>query len=290
MKKLAKLIDHVLTEVSGKRAWDWVCRMTQYHRTKGSHAYHEIAEKVIADLKQHGFEQVELLKYPADGETKSWNWVHPFSWDVKSGDLWIIEPKKEVVCRFDEIPMCLIGFSQKCDVTTEIVDVGSGQKDEEYEGKDVTGKIVLMSGSFFEASMKFVEKGAVGAIIYPSIEQATGYRGMVLFNRFFPNKENIKKIPFGFSISFEQADYLKGLLEKGPVKVHAKIDAKIYAGNFEVISTTIPGTEFIDQEIIVIAHLCHPAAGANDNASGAAGLLETAKSTLSLIKNHYVNK
>ena len=39
--------------------------------------------------------------------------------------------------------------------------------------------------------------------------------------------------------------------------------------------TTLPGT--LPGEVLVTGHLCHPQPGANDNASGAAAVLETAR-------------
>ena len=52
----------------------------------------------------------------------------------------------------------------------------------------------------------------------------------------------------------------------------------------KVISAAIRGTEFPEEEIIISAHICHPAAGANDNASGTAGVIELARAFTNLIK------
>jgi hypothetical protein len=60
-------------------------------------------------------------------------------------------------------------------------------------------------------------------------------------------------------------------------------------GHFEVLSSAIIGTEFPEQEIVIIAHLCHPLPSANDNASGAAGLLELARAFKYLIKNKVID-
>jgi hypothetical protein len=50
------------------------------------------------------------------------------------------------------------------------------------------------------------------------------------------------------------------------------------AANFDVVSAIIPGTEPTAGEVILTAHLCHQSAGANDNASGSAAILEVARS------------
>ena len=59
-------------------------------------------------------------------------------------------------------------------------------------------------------------------------------------------------------------------------------------GNLEVISTSIQGNKNPKQEVIIVAHLCHPFPGANDNASGAAGLLELARALKHLIDKNKI--
>ncbi|MHA2391145.1 MAG: DUF4910 domain-containing protein, partial [Promethearchaeota archaeon] len=110
-----------------------------------------------------------------------------------------------------------------------------------------------------------------------------------IYNSFFTTHDRLENAKFGFSISYKQAIYIKELLDKGPVKIHARIDATFKEGNLEVISTAILGNKYPEQEIIVIAHLCHPQPSANDNASGAAGLLELARATKSLIDKKIIN-
>ena len=133
-----------------------------------------------------------------------------------------------------------------------------------------------MFHSYIESS------GALGVIYYPDLERTGDQLDKRIYNSFFTTHDRLNSAKFGFSISYKQAIYLKELLEKGPVKVHAKINAKFMNGSLEVITTSIRGTEYPEQAIIVIAHLCHPFPSANDNASGAAGLLELAR-TLKLL-------
>ncbi len=286
MKDISKFIDEVLSEVSGKFAFDWVSKISQYNRVVGSQDYHEVVEKVMKELISFGLDEVKLYKYPADGKTKTWEWIVTQSWEITSGELSLIEPKKEILCRFQDIPMCIVGRSKGCDITAELLDVGKGAVEEDFEELDVKGKIVLMEAPRLIIPALYAEKGALGVIVYPGPERAAGYKGMTIYNRFPALAEDLKTTTFGFSIPFEQALYLKELLNKSPVKVYAKIDAKVYDGELEVISAIIRGTEKPDEEIILTAHICHPAAGVNDNASGSAGLLELARSLTALIKKN----
>jgi hypothetical protein len=288
MKDLSKFIDEVLNEVSGKYAFDWVSKISQYNRVVGSKDYHENIENVVKELRTFGLDEIKVHKYPADGKTKTWDWIVTQSWEIKSAELNLIEPKKEIICRFQDIPMCILGRSKACDVVAELIDVGKGIKDEDYEGLDVQGRIVLMEAPRIIVSTMYTEKGALGVIVYPPPERATGYKGMTIYNRFPAIAEDLEKTTFGFSIPFEKGIYLKDLLKKGPVKLHAKVDAEIYDGELEVISAAIKGTEKPQEEIILTAHICHPAAGVNDNASGSAGLLELARSLATLIKKNII--
>ncbi|MFW9823162.1 MAG: DUF4910 domain-containing protein [Candidatus Thorarchaeota archaeon] len=281
---LSKLIEDVLNEVSGKNAFDWVARISQYNRVVGSEDYHEIVEKLLKELKTFGLDEIKLHKYPADGKTKTWEWIVTQSWDVKSAELRMITPKKEVICRFQDIPMCIIGRSRSCDVVAELIDVGKGISEEDFKDLDVKGKFVLMEAPRIIIPTLYAEKGALGVIVYPDPDRAGGIKGMTIYNRFPAIAEDLEKTTFGFSITFEQGLYLKNLLKKGPVKLYAKVDAEIFDGELEVISASIRGTEKPQEEIILTAHLCHPAAGVNDNASGSAGLLELARSFAALIK------
>ncbi len=286
MKDLPKLIEDVLNEVSGKNAWDWVSRISQYHRMRGSKDYHEVVVQVIEELNKYGLDEVKVHKYPADGKSKSWDWVAPFGWEINSGELWLLEPNKELLCQYKDIPMCVLVHSKSCDVTTELIDVGEGIQEKDYERKDVNGKIVLMEAPKLMVPPFYIKKGAIGIIVYPNPKRAAGYRGMTIYSRFPAKSEILEKTTFGFSITYEQAMYLKELLKKGTVKIHAKIDAKLFKGELEVISAAIHGTEIPQEEIILTAHICHPKAGANDNASGSAGLIELARSLTTLIKKN----
>ncbi len=290
MMDLSKFIDDVLNEVSGKYAFDWVSKISQYNRVVGSQDYHEIVEKVMKELRTFGLDEVILHKYPADGKTKTWEWIVTQSWEIRSAELNIIEPKKEILCRFQDIPMCILGRSKSCDVIAELIDIGKGNKEEDFEGLEVEGKIVLMEAPRIIVPTLYAEKGALGVIVYPGPERAAGYKSMTIYNRFPAIAEDLKKTTFGFSITFEQGLYLKELLKKGPVKLHAKVDAEIYDGELEVITAAIRGVEKPQEEIILTAHICHPAAGVNDNASGSAGLLELARSVTALIKKNIIEQ
>jgi hypothetical protein len=286
---LFSLINDVLNEVSGKRAWDWVSRISLHHRIQGSPGFSDAAKQILTELKSYQLNEVNIHKYPCDGESKSWEWTPSYSWKIKSAELNLVEPKKELLANFDELPTSVVTHSQSANVIAEVIDIATGDKPEDFEGKDLQGKIVLMSGSTRGKTPNLLhDAGVAGVLIYPPADRAAGYPSMVRYDGFWPDMETREKIPFGFSLSYAQALELKKLLKEGPVKVHAQVDAELYNGELEVLSAAITGTEFPEEEVLLMAHLCHPAASANDNASGSAGLLELARSLSSLIQKEVI--
>lgn len=285
---IEKYLNAILSEVDGQRAWDWVAKISQYSRIQGSKGYHEVAEIIKKELSRHDYTEIEHFTSPADGKHNIWGYIAAYQWEIESGTLMITEPEKIKLCDYDIIPTSVITHSKPCDVITEIVDIGKGDKKEDYENKDIDGKLVLMSSSTYMYHSYVENSNALGVIYYPDLKRTGDQLDKRIYNSFFTTQDRLEKAKFGFSISYKQAIKLKELLEKGTVKAHAKINAEFLKGKLEVISTSIKGKENPEQEIIIVAHLCHPFPGANDNASGAAGLLELARALKSLIDNNEI--
>jgi hypothetical protein len=63
------------------------------------------------------------------------------------------------------------------------------------------------------------------------------------------------------------------------IRLHAVVKAGQHAGNYEVVTATIPGADakLKEEEIAFSCHLDHQRPGANDNASGCVTILEVAR-------------
>jgi aminopeptidase-like protein len=281
---LEAIIDKVLNEVSGKKAWEWVARISQYDRVQASPGYNKIAKRLAKHLQDLGFTDIEVFESPADGKTKTWEWSPSYRWDINQGTLKITSPEEEEICNYEKMNLCVVTHSQSCDVESEVIDIGPGTSPENYENKDIEGKIVLTSEPIIK-NFHLIEKfGAQGVITYPNIERNHGDIEICLYNWLMPSKGEYNSLKFGFSLSYKQAQKLKKHLENGKLKVHAKIDATLSDGFYRVFSVPIYGSEFPEEEIVIIAHLCHPLPSANDNASGVASVLELARSLKALIE------
>ena len=68
-----------------------------------------------------------------------------------------------------------------------------------------------------------------------------------------------------------------------PLQVHAAVETTLSRGELPVLNGVIEGASKPNEEVLFIAHICHPSPGANDNASGSALILEVARTWCRLI-------
>jgi len=277
-------VNLLLDELSGKIAKEYTLDIARYHRVQASPGFHEAALYVQKQLEKIGLSKIVIEQYPADGKTKYWSHDAIISWWATKAEIKMVEPENLVLGRYDEQPLCLATHSNSADVTAEVVDVGAGTKDEDYFGKEVTGKIALVYGGARSSHVKAVEHGALGTIHHPPWSRAAKYPDLVQYNGIWPDQKTRDKVTFGFCINDRQYQRIKGHIEAGKiVKVYCNTDAKLYDGYLDVVTAEITGTEKPEEEVILQAHLCHPKTSTNDNASGSAVLLEMARGIKALI-------
>jgi aminopeptidase YwaD len=177
--------------------------------------------------------------------------------------------------------------SETADVTAELVDLGEGTKESDYAGKDVRGKIVLVGASPGAVQDLAVGKfGAAGIVSYAQ-NQKSAWSGedenLIRWGHletFSPHKT------FAFMVSLKRARAMREILARGEeIKLHAVVKAGQHAGNYEVVTATIPGSDpkLKGEEIAFSCHLDHQRPGANDNASGCVTILEVARTLQKLI-------
>jgi Zn-dependent M28 family amino/carboxypeptidase len=288
------IFKHVKEELSGTVAKSFVAQISRFHRIQGSTMFHEAAEYVKNEATRLGLKDAVIEQFPADGKTAYWTYTSPVGWMVKSAELRLIEPEEKLICTYEDCPQSLHTFSNTTPaegVTAELVDVGSGTKQKDYEGKDVKGRFVLATGRAKLVHEQAVYKhGALGvltdAITYemPNVRESLDIPDAHAYQAIWPTASELDKVAFGFSLSKRQGNSLRALLKSGKtVKLKATVDAQFFAGHEEVITATIEGKSKPSEEVFLIAHLCHPKPSANDNASGAGLLLEIARTIRILI-------
>jgi hypothetical protein len=308
-------VTHALIQnSSGDLAHNYVSQFALWDRTRATPGFRAAAEWVAAQAKSFGLEQVRLEHFLADGRTRYFGVTPGPAWRVKHAELWLAAPDNIRLTTYSELPMSLARNSTSANVEAELVDVGVGLAESDYQ-QNVRGKVVLSSSDpavIFEKAVR--QHGAAGIISYwtvPTVIDSpnrqpgefvdqVGWAGLPVADAGAPQG-------FAFMISPRRAGELKRLLDKssspmcshwvvdamgcpGPahepptkVMVRAVVDAELTAGTLDVVSAVIPGGKYPNEEILVTAHLDHYKPGASDNASGSASVLEMARTLRSLI-------
>ncbi len=291
----------VKDELSGSTAKSYVARLTEFHRIQGSPMMLSAAEHVRDELARIGVDDVTIEQFPADGRSRFWTYTSVMGWSVKSAELRLMEPEERLLARFDDIPQCLHTHSRGTPgggVTAELVDVGEGLSDKDYAGRRVKGRLVLAAGPARRVHTEaVVKRGAVGVVTdalsyeFPKVRESVDIPDAHSYQGIWPDARNAGKVKFGFSLSRRQGNGLRKHMEGGKkVRLHARVDAELSPGKYCVVSATIPGSSRSEDEIFLVAHLCHPRPSANDNASGSGLLLEIARTVLSLIGSGKVER
>jgi aminopeptidase YwaD len=222
-------------------------------------------------------------------------------WAVKSAELRLLEPEEKLLASYNDTPQSLHTYSNATPqegVTAELVDVGAGIKPADYEGKDVKDKFVLATGRAKSVHEQAVYKfGAAGVFTdsitfeIPNVRESLDIPDAHAYQSIWPTAEVLDKVRFGFSLSKRQGNQLRILLKRGkPVKLKAKVDARLFPGNLDVVTATVQGGLKSEEEVFLVAHLCHPKPSANDNASGSGLLLEIARTINGLIESGKIER
>ncbi len=282
---LSNIVRQLYHYSSYRRLYSYLKHITEYHRIQGSSGL-LAASNYIASVLDKLKVDYEIIRI--DENTDLGLFKIPVGWDVFDAELWIIKPKCQRLLKLDDHPTMVLAHSPPSNgwIEGELVYVGKGIRQDDYNGKDVAGKIVLAHGSPYYVYKEASRRGAVGVIYYRrnAPENAVPYAGL-----FLTINEAQEANAVGLSISNKIAKQLIKYLEKGEkVILKIKVDAK-YDFNpvLPVIFAQHNGRR--REGYALTAHICHPKPGAHDNGSGAAALLE-ATTILSRALNESDNK
>ncbi|HAI21433.1 MAG TPA: hypothetical protein DCM14_06015, partial [Clostridiales bacterium UBA8153] len=279
----------VKSELSGIRALRQVEAICAFHRIQASPGFREAAHYCHGELKAAGLD-AEILSYPANTSTRYWSQPMFQEWHCTGAELELLEPERRRLAGYHEHKMSLIQRSAATPpggVEAELVAVEKSDRPESYSGVEVKGKFVLADGDLTRTRSLAVEQhGALGLVTdrmseFPPVRHRMDIPDALQYTSFWWDA-GATPCP-GFVLSPKTGESLRKLLKsaQGPLKVRARVDASLYDGSMEVVSAVIAGQG--PGEVVVVAHLCHPQPSANDNASGAAAVLEIARALRRLI-------
>ncbi|MDI7275299.1 MAG: DUF4910 domain-containing protein [Anaerolineae bacterium] len=288
---ISDLVSAVKEAYSGPAARQHVAAISQYHRIQASPGYRAAAHYCLEQLRSWGVD-AELLSFPANEDTTYWASRMFQEWEATEATLDLIQPasEKQRLADWREEKTSLIQRSLPFDGEAEVAVLEGGDGDGDYEGVDVAGRVVLARGDLTKVYRLAVQqRGALGILFdglreSPPVRQRIDLPDARQYTSFWWQPGDEPKC-FGFVLTPRQGDRLRQLARQGsePLRVRARVVSRLYDGEIEVVSALIPGE--VDEEVLIVAHLCHPQPSANDNASGAGAALEAAHTLQHLLRS-----
>jgi hypothetical protein len=238
----------------------------------GSEGYQAVEKYVFDKAREYGLEDVRVIKLKQTGP----------SWTGRAGELWLTEPESRRLAFFAEAPLALADYSRDADVpSATLVDVGEGTTDADYSGKNVSGAVVLATGSMQKVTEEAVwKRGALGIVTY-STSRMPDYPDQYPWMRVpAENADKTKQGTWAFVLQPREGERLRAQLKatKVPFKVRARVKSEFHKESYQsIVEAVIRGTEIHDQDIVLTGHLQEEMHSANDDASGCANVLEIAR-------------
>jgi uncharacterized protein DUF4910 len=295
---LREVIDAIVEEISVGQCRRDVVRFWTYRSTVPGPGLRAASHFLAGCYRREGLE-ADVLPYPADDRTE---WVggrkNSLEWVPRSARLDIVEPdeKARMVCSTAHEPLCLVSNSAATPsggITAPVIIVQGGDRDEDYDGLDVAGAIILVDTPARNVDALARKRGAAGIVSdcvylpwmltdYPPAREPQDTPDLVMWD-ILSGKRNETPL-WAFSLSPRQGDRLRRTIRESesPVLLRACVDADLVEGTSEVVSAVLPGTDLAHEEVWLLAHSSEP--GAEDNASGCCLAVEVARTLCSLVE------
>ena len=275
-----RLLEAVRREASGERALESVRTLARFHRVQASPGYDAAAEWLAAQLEGPGC-RVEIERVPGDGRTRRLGQLMPEGWVCTRAIASLVEgDSSERLCDYAAEPLSLVLRSAPARGRFPIVTLDDGTRDADYAGVEVRGKVVLTRGAVQRVHvLAVIERGAAGVLSYgrrllPPVRTEFDEPDALAYTSFWWGPSEPRG--WGFVVSPRVGRCLEERLRGGAALALAvDIESRAFPTTIPLVSARMEGER--PGEVLVLAHLCHPQPSANDNASGAAAVLETAR-------------
>jgi aminopeptidase YwaD len=265
------LREELLREFCPQNALELERDLALLHRSKGGQGF------VDAIARLQGFVGANTVRHYPCGTTCQ-GYVVSRPWNLKGGFLrlstgeWLVPD-----LRIAPIGGIFLSGTSRDTERLHVVDVGSGTEDAEYT-QPVEGCAVLATGKPPVVYREAVAKRGARCVITDFMPAQDARIGRTPEE--MPDTVNYTSFGsesqgegFGFNVSHRTFKHLQDMVGKEAIEVDAFFDADAGTGDLQVLEAHV-GTPGALKPILLLAHLCHPRPGANDNASGAALLVE----------------
>lgn len=270
--------DAIVDEISGDIAFEHMRWFTHYHRPMGGgEGYQAVEQYVETKAREYGLEDVRVIRLKSN--TPSWSPV--------VAELTLTDPYTRRLAFTPEVALSLADYSRPTDISgVELIDVGVGTADADYEKRAVAGKIVLATGGLAGVMEQAVwKRGALGIIYFTTGRR--DFQDQVPWTRIpVQNADKTKNGTFAFVLSQREGLRLRAELAAAiaPYKVNARVESRFHEpASQSIVEGVIRGTTIHDRDIVLTGHLQEERFSANDDASGCASVLEIARALKRLI-------
>jgi peptidase M28-like protein len=276
------LLEAARRACDGERTLDDVRALARFHRIQSSPGYDAAADWLEDGILRAGLTP-ERVQIAADGRTRHLGFPMPEGWRCRHARATLHGARgPEPLADFAQAPLSIVQRSDRARGRFPLVALAGATA---LDATDVRGKAVLSASPVQRLHERaVVEHGAAGLVacgrrLMPPVRTEQHDRDALAYTSFWWVGDRPRG--WGVVVSPARADELRARLASGePLEVEIDFDCERYAGETSLVTTTIPGT--LPGEVLITGHLCHPQPGANDNASGAAAVLECARVLASL--------
>jgi aminopeptidase YwaD len=269
MQRLNEIADAILDEVSGLEAYNYLKIITSFHRVQISDGLIEACKTVTDLIKEHSEIANVKLYFVSSEEVPSWLQVPPF-WTIK--DAWVEVGDDRISLR--EHPTLVTVHSPPTEgiVKGKVKIIRRWWDPKEY--KDAKDKIIITNGNRAIAYKLAQESNALAVAFYRENAPETA----VPYTSLFLDYDIIVKNPIpAISLPYKLVKSIEGK----EVKIYVESELK---PNPQIPFVCARLGEEKKSGPLIVSHICHPAPGANDNASGSASNLEALLALTRLIK------
>ncbi|MEW5935069.1 MAG: DUF4910 domain-containing protein, partial [Bacillota bacterium] len=224
------------------------------------------------------------------GQHRYWTHCPGPEWQCEDAELTLLAPERRRLARWEEHRLSLIQRSAPTPpegVECPLVLLSNPEDPASYRDADLQGKALMVDGDLQIIRRLAAPRGVIGLVTdgmreFPPVRRSGDLPDALQYTSFWwnPGEEPM----WGFVLSPRAGQELRRLLrDAGPagLPVHARVRSRFYPGSMDVLSALLPGSS--PEEVMVVAHLCHPQPSANDNASGSAAAVEALISIATLI-------
>jgi hypothetical protein len=245
----------LLDEVSAEQLWEFVSTIAKYDRMSGSAEERQALDFIVGKLRSWN---VDVQQYEHDAYV---------SQPVRAR-LEVVGPDG------GEIEAITHSFSASDRIQADLVYVGAGNEDD-YQGKDVSGKIVLAEGLAAPAKVVAAEsRGAVGALF---INEENFHQMIVSPVWGTPTSQSASRLPRipVASVRRPSGEQLKTQLANGVVRVELTTESRTGWGKLPIVVGAIQGAQDPEHYVMLTGHIDSWFYGAMDNGGANATMLET---------------